>query len=167
MYCNRTVITILFASYILLQAHFLHVQPDQKEPGLKNVNMHQIDSLHLYCASICAFYVRVCTKSLCFAVICHLSHSFFFFKDMHWQTSSRVGSLFGFLEETCSDETVQGDVQDVSQWKWHFIHIHPSSFFTHTSFSLWYNSIDVCYWCHLVMFAWCGLKCVNPTISSE
>lgn len=52
MYCNRTVITILFASYILLQAHFLNVQPDQKEPGLKNVNMHQIDSLHLYCAAI-------------------------------------------------------------------------------------------------------------------
>lgn len=48
-------------------------------------------------------------KSLCFAIICHLSHSFFFFffYDMHWQTRSRVGSLFGFLEETCSEETVQ------------------------------------------------------------
>lgn len=51
---------------ILLLAHFFHMQLVQVEAELKNVNMHQTDSFHLYFTSITAFNVCLCTKSTVF-----------------------------------------------------------------------------------------------------
>lgn len=64
-------------------------------------------TLFIFTVQPSVLFMFVCMKSLCFAIICHLSHSFFFFNDVHWQTRRQVGSLFGFLEETCSVEMVQ------------------------------------------------------------
>lgn len=74
MYCNHFIIPTLDFFTSFTGPIPLHAACLERKSGLKNVNMHQIDSFHLYCTSINASYVCMCVKHTVFTF--HSSNCF-------------------------------------------------------------------------------------------